>query len=211
MSRLSLTLYRNDTDVPTFPNRGSVFFVRPEIAGLGGTYQYLKTTVGYDWYFPLFWKLVYGFKSKFGVISKLPWSDNLKISRWDLFNAGGVYTDGMLRGYPEYTFGGRSNQPERGISMLALSTMIQFPVLDQQLYLSIFGDMANTWPSVADIDPADMYKGVGFGLRLMVPMLGLMGFDFGWRLDDPDRTPLRNDAGTGSDRFEFHFLMNRGF
>jgi outer membrane protein insertion porin family len=210
MSRLSLTLYRNDTDVPTFPNRGSVFFLTPEIAGLGGDYKYLKATVGYDWYFPLFWKFVYGFKSKFGVVSRLPWSDRLVISRWDLYNAGGVYSDGIIRGYPDYTFGGRDN-PSKGVTMLVLSSMIQFPVLERQLYLSIFGDMGNTWGSVAEVDPTDLNKGVGFGLRLLVPMLGLMGFDFAWRLDDPDRTPLNNNPGTGADRFEFHFLMNRGF
>lgn len=210
MSRLSLALRRNDTDVPTFPTRGSVFELKPELAGLGGDYSYLKTTVSYDWYFPLFWKFVYGFKSKFGVVNQLPWNDQLVISRWDLFNAGGVYTDGILRGYPEYEFGGRSN-PEEGITMLTLSSMIQFPVLEQQLYLSVFGDMGNTWARVSDVDPTDLYKGLGFGVRLNVPMLGLMGFDFAWRLDDPNRTPLENDAGSGSDRFEFHFLMNRGF
>ncbi len=210
MSRLSLTLYRNDTDIPTFPTRGSVFYLRPEIAGLGGNYQYFKTTAGYDWYFPLFWKVVFGFKSKFGTIHKLPWADRLVISRWDLFNAGGVYSDGTIRGYPEYTFGGRVN-PERGVTMLTLSAMLQFPILEQQLYFSVFGDMGNTWARLADVDPTDMYKGVGFGLRLQVPMLGLMGFDFAWRLDDINRTPLENDAGTGADRFEFHFLMNRGF
>jgi outer membrane protein insertion porin family len=71
--------------------------------------------------------------------------------------------------------------------------------------------MGNTWASVAEMDPTDLYHGVGFGVRLMIPMLGLMGFDFAWRLDDPDRTPFENDAGTGADRFEFHFLLNKGF
>jgi outer membrane protein insertion porin family len=49
---------------------------------------------------------------------------------------------------------------------------------------------------------------VGFGVRLMIPMLGLLGFDFAWRLDDPDRTAFKNNP---EDRFELHFLLNRGF
>ncbi len=207
MSRLSFTLYRNDFDYPQFPTRGSSFYLTPEIAGLGGKYQYLKTTLGYDWYFPLLWKFVFGLRSKFGLVSKLPWSDELVISRWDLYNAGGVYSDGTIRGYPEYTFGGRSD-PSEGITMLVMTAMLQFPVMDRQLYLSIFGDIGNTWSSVSKIDPADMYKGVGFGVRLMIPMLGLLGFDFAWKLDDPDRTDFKNDPG---DRFELHFLLNRGF
>jgi outer membrane protein insertion porin family len=205
LSRLSLTLYRNDTDIPQFPTRGSIFFLTPELAGLGGTFKYLKTTLGYDWYFPIFWKLVLGFRSKFGLIN--PIDDKLVISRWDLFNAGGVYSDGTIRGYPEYTFGGRDH-PSDGISMLVMTTMLQFPLIDRQLYLSLFGDMGNTWSSVSKVDITDMYKGVGFGVRLMIPMLGLLGFDFAWRLDDPYRTPFANDP---KDPFEFHFLLNRGF
>jgi len=212
MSRLTLTLYRNDTDLPQFPTRGSIFYLIPEIAGLGGKYRYLKSTVSYDWYFPLFWKFVLGTKSKFGLVQPFPGRDKVTISRWDLFNAGGVYTDGTIRGYPDYAFGGRRpGHPESGMTMLVMSTMIQFPILEQQLYLSLFGDMGNTWADITDIDPADMYKGVGAGMRIMIPMLGLMGFDFAWRLDDPNRTQFSNDAGTGADRFEFHFLMNRGF
>lgn len=207
MSRLSLTLYRNDTDIPQFPTKGSIFYLTPEFAGLGGTYQYLKTTLGYDWYFPVFWKFVLGFKSKFGLISKLPWQDTLTISRWDLYNAGGVYSDGTIRGYPEYTFGGRDN-PSEGIAMLVMTTMLQFPVMERQLYLSLFADMGNTWSSVSKVDITDMFRGAGFGVRLLIPMLGMLGFDFAWRLDDPDRTAFKNDPG---DRFEFHFLLNRGF
>jgi len=207
MSRLTLTLYRNDTDVPQFPSRGSVFYLTPEIAGLGGSYQYFKTTVGYDRYFPLFWKFVLGLRTKFGTVNRLPWSDTLVISRWDLYNAGGVYSDGTIRGYPEYTFGGRDD-PVRGQTMMVMTTMIQFPVLERQLYLSVFGDLGNTWASVAQVDPTDTYKGVGFGMRLVIPMLGMLGFDFAWRLDDPRRTAFVNDP---DDRFEFHFLLNRGF
>jgi outer membrane protein insertion porin family len=68
--------------------------------------------------------------------------------------------------------------------------------------------MGNTFPTLADVDPLNMYKGVGFGLRIQVPMLGLMGFDFGWKLDDPYKTQFVNEP---QDRFEFHFIMNRGF
>lgn len=210
MSRFSFTLRRNDTDIPNFPTRGSIFSLTPELAGLGGTYKYFKSTIGYDWYFPLFWKFVLGTKSKFGIIQPLPGQDGqLTISRWDLFNAGGIYTDGTIRGYPDYSFGGRSRFPASGKNMLTLSALIQFPILEQQLYLSVFGDMGNTWESLAQVDPMDTYKGVGTGVRILVPMLGLMGFDFAWRLDNPYGNPI--DKKQISDRFEFHFLMNRGF
>jgi outer membrane protein insertion porin family len=152
-------------------------------------------------------------KSKFGAINKLPWSDDLVMSRWDLFNAGGVWSDGVIRGYRDYAFGGHSNRPETGLTMLTLSSALRFPILERQLYLSIFGDMGNTWSSIDQVDLSDMYAGVGLGVRIVVPMLGLMGFDFAWKLDDPFKTQFENDPGSGADRFEFHFIMgqNRGF
>jgi outer membrane protein insertion porin family len=207
LSRLGVTLSRNDTDIPNFPNYGSSFYISPEITGLGGKYKYLKGTVGYDWYYPLFWKFVLGTKTKFGLIYPMFGAPEVVISRWDMFNIGGVYTDGTLRGYTDYTFGGRYH-PTEGMSMLAMTTELRFPILEQQLYLGIFGDIGNTWSSLSDVDYGDLYSGVGVGMRIMVPMLGLMGFDFGWKLDDPNRSHFSNKT---SERFEFHFLMNRGF
>ncbi len=205
LSRLSLTLERNDTDLPNFPTRGSNFFVTSEFAGLGGDYNYFKETVGYDAYFPLFWKFVLGTKTRFGFLGSF--SDTTRVSRYDVFSAGGVYYGGVIRGYPEEAFGGRYN-PGEGNAMLTLNAELRFPVIEQQLYLGVFADMGNTWGKMSDINLSDMYRGVGVGARLLFPMIGLLGFDFAWRLDDPDGSHFDNDP---KDRFQFHFLMNKGF
>ncbi|MBD3391697.1 MAG: outer membrane protein assembly factor BamA [Chitinivibrionales bacterium] len=204
LSRVWLKLLRDDTDLPNFPTRGSVFSMTGELAGVGGDYHYVKGTIGYDWYFPLFWKFVLGANSEFGLLGSV--LDTIRILKTDLLSAGGVYYGGQLRGYPEESFGGRF-QEDRGKAMLTLSSQIRFPILDRQLYFAVFGDMGNTWGGIEQVDPTDLYTGVGFGLRLLFPMIGLMGFDFAWGLDDPRRTHFENDAHG----FEFHFLMNRGF
>lgn len=205
LSRLSFTLERNDTDLPNFPTRGSKFFVTSEIAGLGGDYNYFKETVGYDAYFPLFWKFVLGTKSRFGFLGSF--NEETRVSRYDVFSAGGVYYGGVVRGYGEEEFGGRNN-PGEGNTMLTLNAELRFPVIDQQLYLGVFADMGNTWAKMSDVSLGDMYRGVGVGARLMFPMIGLLGFDFAWKLDNPDGTHFDNDP---KDRFQFHFLMNKGF
>jgi outer membrane protein insertion porin family len=53
----------------------------------------------------------------------------------------------------------------------------------------------------------DLYKGVGAGVRINVPMLGILGFDFAWGLDDLKKS-WTNRKPNG---FKFHFLMNKGF
>jgi len=212
-SSVSVKLVRNDTDLPNFPNTGSIFTVTGEYAGLGHSlerftrddfYRYAKGTIGYDWYFPLFWKFVLGLNSEFGLLGSV--ADTLRILATDVFTAGDVYFGGQLRGYESEQFGGRYN-PERSKAMMTFSSQIRFPILDQQLYFAVFGDMGNTWGSIQQVDPTDMYTGVGFGLRLLFPMIGLMGFDFAWGLDDPKRTHFSEKP----EGFHFHFLMNRGF
>ena len=202
LSKLSLIIKRNDTDIPTFPNRGSILSVTTSFAGLGGDFRFGKEIIGYDWYFPLFWKVVLGMKSKFGMIGAL--GEKKTLSHSDLFAAGGVYYEFQIRGYPEGAFGRWSNN---GLSGLALSGEVRFPILDQQLYVAAFGDMGNVWNDIADIDLADMYPGVGFGFRLMLPMIGLIGFDFAWGLKDPSDPHF----GGKPNGFIPHFLMNRGF
>jgi outer membrane protein insertion porin family len=204
LSKVSFTLERNDTDLPTFPTRGSKFFSTTEIAGLGGSYSFIKETVGYDLYLPLFWKFVLGGKARMGALGGFGGAAD--ISYKDLFTGGGVYYDGVIRGYDEETFGGRFHM-EEGKTMLTLSTELRFPILDQQLYFGVFGDVGNTWSSLSRIDLTDLYTGVGFGVRLMFPMIGLLGFDFAWGLDDP--LAIHDDPNPHG--FQLHFLMNKGF
>jgi len=205
LSRLSCNITRYDFDIPQFPTNGSRLVITPSIAGLGGNFSYIKGTVAYDHFFPLPFKLVMGSKTKFGLIS--PLRGPIKISRYDLFKIGGVYGDADLRGYREYWFGGYYHKPELGITMFASTIELRYPVLEQQLYLGVFGDVGNTWPTLAMTDFSDLYKGVGFGLRLNIPMMGIIGFDFAWGLDDDEHKSF----GGKPHGFEMHFLMNRSF
>lgn len=208
MSKLTLGLTRYDLDMPLFPTKGSKLTIVPELAGLGGDFKYLKGTISYDHYFPLPYKFVVGSRSKFGMIRGLGNKD-VSISHYDLFKIGGVYGDGDLRGYPEYEFGGWNTGNEAtGLNMFTSTLELRYPVLDQQLYLAGFLDYGNTWKKVSDINLTDVYKGVGVGIRLNLPMLGIIGFDFGWGLDFPnEKDPFKKDHN----EFNLSFLMNRGF
>jgi outer membrane protein insertion porin family len=49
-------------------------------------------------------------------------------------------------------------------------------------------------------DPLDMKKGAGFGIRIDMPMLGTIGFDYGYGFDKP--------TGAG---WEPHLTLGAGF
>ena len=91
-----------------------------------------------------------------------------------------------------------------------MNAEIRFPVLEDQFYFSLFGDMGNTWANLADIDMLDMYKGVGAGFRLNIPMLGLLGLDFGWGLDDPEHKD-RHFGNRFRPHINTHIVVGKGF
>lgn len=207
-SALSLTLLRDDTDMPKFPNEGSRFSITPELAGLGGDYRFLKTSVTYDWYFPLFWKFVLSAKTKYAMLNSIDGYGQTHISRYDALSAGGVWvTDGVIRGYQDRTFGGPSN-PQDGVALLTLSSELRFPILEQTLYFSVFGDMGNTWSNVSSVNLSDMYPGAGLGVRLDIPMLGLLGFDLGYGFKKPGNY---DHFGNSANGWQPHFQLGRGF
>lgn len=169
-------------------------------------YQYFKATAKYEHYFQLPYKFVLGSRTKLGAISGL--GNKIKCTSNDLFTLGGVYeTDADLRGYKSRTVGGHTSNPERGLTMFASTLELRYPLLDQQLYLGAFADVGNTWARVSDMDLGDLYKGIGVGVRVNIPMLGILGFDFAWGLDD-----LRSNwIDKKPHGFEVHILMNKGF
>jgi outer membrane protein insertion porin family len=71
----------------------------------------------------------------------------------------------------------------RGKYMVVTNVELQFPLIEQQLYALAFFDAGNSWLRWRDVHMRDMYRGVGFGFRLVVPGMGTLGFDFGYPLD----------------------------
>jgi outer membrane protein insertion porin family len=183
LSKFTLTLSRYDLDMPQFPTSGNLVTFTPQIAGLGGDFKYLKNSIDYSQYFPLPLKLSLGSKSTIGVISPL-FGDKITISRFDLFKTGGVYGDAYLRGYEEYSIGGFRGEAENGIALFVSSLELRYPLLEQQLYLLAFGDAGNAWSSLDKVDLGNLKKGAGVGLRINIPMMGMMGFDLGYGFDN---------------------------
>ena len=68
--------------------------------------------------------------------------------------------------------------------------------LSQQLAFILFFDAGNTFTSYREMNLHDLYRGAGAGIRVEVPMIGVLGFDMGYGFD-------RENPG-----WEPHFQIN---
>ena len=85
-----------------------------------------------------------------------------------------------------------------GRSMLIMTSELRYPVADAIQALAFF-DAGNTWAGPTETNLTDLKRGVGLGLRIDVPMVGQLGFDYGYGFD---RTIRQGGPG-----WEFHFQL----
>jgi outer membrane protein insertion porin family len=105
-----------------------------------------------------------------------------QVPDYELFRLGGNRRY-ALRGYDFYEVVPRGNPAYiGGRFMQTLSYEVSFQIATS-VYGLFFLDGGNTWNSFRGADLFDLKKGVGLGIRLELPMLGTVGFDYGYGLD----------------------------
>ena len=186
-SGFELVYSRDTRDQAQFPTKGTLFTYPPEIASsiVAGDVDFHKHEVGFNYYRPSWWKFVWSLETKVAVIDGFTAEDDLNLSIWERFSPGGVdYWDGQVRGYPDRSLGPRiSNVNIGGRSMIIANLEYRFPIAEQQVYGILFADAGNAWESVSDLNPLKLRRSLGFGFRVQTPMLGMIGFDFGYGFD----------------------------
>ncbi|MFH1756212.1 MAG: outer membrane protein assembly factor BamA [Candidatus Latescibacterota bacterium] len=182
-SSISLTLMRNSTDSPFHPTSGTSSNITAEWNGgdlLGGDVKFQRYEAKFSWYTPLFWRFVLESRYAAGVLDgyDLP----SQVPDYELYRIGGNRRN-ALRGYDFYEVVPAGNPAYiGGRFMHTLSYEISFPIATA-VHGLFFADGGNTWNSFTGADLFDLKKGVGIGIRLELPMLGTVGFDYGYGLD----------------------------
>ncbi len=109
-----------------------------------------------------------------------------------------------LRGYQDYSLSYRRN----GSKMYSKFTVeMRYPVTlkpSATIYLLTFLEGGNTNDLFRNYNPFKLYRSAGVGVRIYLPMFGLMGIDWGYGFD---RIPWSRDAG----KSQFHFVMGQQF
>ena len=191
----SFTIVRDSRDLPQFATRGSVLSWRTELAAefLGGDFSYHKHVFEASHFQRLFWNFVLVTHLKAGVLDGR--DKNSPGIYSEKFSPGGTDPDGMIRGYSDGNVGPTDafGFAERGRSALVYNVELQYPLVEQQMYLLLFADAGNAWRSGRSMKPfalehksdQDLFRSLGLGVRLMIPGMGLIGFDFGYGFDHP--------------------------
>ena len=73
-----------------------------------------------------------------------------------------------------------------------------------------FVEAGNSWETFEGFNPFDVYKSAGLGVRIFLPMFGLLGVDWGYRLDDVEGRVGFPQFDPQKSRFHFTLGMNFG-
>jgi len=183
-SAISVTMMRNSTDNPFHPTRGTRTIFNARWTGgqyLGGDLRFQKYDIDFRWYERLFWRFVLEVRNQFGVLDG--YESPLQVPDYEKFRLGGNRRWG-LRGYDFYEVVPWGNAIYVGGRFMQISTLeISFPISAPTVYGLLFVDGGNTWNSFQEATLFDLRRGVGFGVRIELPMLGTVGLDYGYGID----------------------------
>ncbi len=154
------------------------------------------------------WTLVLMTRADIGLLGS--WNRHLK-SPFETFYVGG---DGMsgsytyatetiaLRGYEN---GSLTPWGSEGYAYDRFAVELHFPLMlstSATIYPLVFLEAGNAWTSVSKFNPFDMKRSAGVGVRVFLPMLGMMGIDWGYGFD----TVFGKKGGSN-----FHFVLGQEF
>jgi outer membrane protein insertion porin family len=159
-------------------------------------------------------KLVLMGRVEFGYLGH--YNKDLK-SPFETFNVGG---DGMtawtsygteyisLRGYNANTVTPIENGLRRGYVYSKYTVELRYPVLlegSTQIWLLGFAEAGNSFSDIRDYRPFDLKRSAGVGVRIFLPMFGLLGIDWAYGFDQVQTSQSAFERG-GS---QIHFVLGQ--
>ncbi len=179
--------------------------------------EYHKWKFNATVYTKLIGDLVLMTRAQFGYLGY--YNRNWGYSPFENFQVGG---DGMsgymtygaeiisLRGYEDYSLTPRKMTPySRNYESYAgnvydkFTVELRYPVILQPqstIFVLAFLEGGNCWSDIREFNPFQIKRSAGVGVRVFLPMIGLLGVDWGWGFDDT--------VNGGS---QFHFVLGQQF
>ena len=178
--------------------------------------EYHKWTFKGSVYTKLVGDLVLMARAQFGYLGY--YNRNWGYSPFEGFLVGG---DGMsgyntygsevisLRGYENYSLTPYVTTPYGSGTAYSgnvydkFTVELRYPVILQPqstIYALVFLEGGNCWSDIRDFNPFQIKRSAGVGVRVFLPVVGLLGVDWGWGFDD---------ATYGGS--QFHFVIGQQF
>ena len=133
-----------------------------------------------------------------------------KKSPFETYYVGGDGMSGYSSGYAEETIGLRGYEngslAYNGYAYDRMTLELRYPFLlgNTTIYGLTFLEGGNAWSDVKNFNPFNMKRSAGVGVRIYLPMVGLMGIDWGYGFDNDNV----NGTKGGS---QFHFVLGQEF
>ena len=134
-----------------------------------------------------------------------------KKSPFETYYMGGDGMSGYSTGYAEETIGLRGYENgsltpygAEGYAYSRMSLELRYPFLlgNTTIYGLGFVEAGNAWTETSKFNPFDMKRSAGLGVRIFLPMVGMMGIDWAYGFDKVFGTK------GGS---QFHFILGQEF
>lgn len=137
-----------------------------------------------------------------------------KKSPFETFYMGGDGMSGYSSNYYSETIGLRGYDNgaltpygHEGYAYSRMALELRYPLMLQgstNIYALAFLEGGNAWTDVKKFNPFDMKRSAGFGVRIMLPMVGLMGIDWAYGFD-------KVFGSTAYGGGQFHFILGQEF
>ena len=224
----NIVLSRNSVSQPIYPRNGSEFQISLELTPpyslfSDKDYSTLSDNEKYKWvemhrwnfkaawYTELYEKLVMMTRVRFGYLGH--YNDDIGPTPFQRYYLGGdglnnYNMDGRelvgMRGYANNSLTpGFYNGATGGDIFTKYTLELRYPLsLNPQatIYALTFLEAGNCWLGFKNFDPFDVKRSAGLGVRIYLPMFGLLGLDWGYGFDDVYGT-------TGNNGSQFHFSI----
>ncbi|MCI6461715.1 MAG: outer membrane protein assembly factor BamA [Prevotella sp.] len=147
---------------------------------------------------------------EFGILGS--YNSNKK-SPFETFYMGGDGMSGYSTGYAQETIGLRGYEngsltpySANGYAYDRFSLELRYPFMlgNTTIYGLSFLEGGNAWYETKKFNPFDMKRSAGVGVRIFLPMVGLMGIDWAYGFDKVLYTGTRGGS-------QFHFVLGQEF
>ncbi len=223
---------RNSIDQPTYPRRGSEFTaslqVTPPYSLINGK-DYSDTSMSdqerykfvefHKWNFKAQWyqsflsnsNLVLRLAAEMGYLGHY---NPYNVSPFERFEVGG---DGMsgysiygidiiaMRGYDDGALDPVGSDYSLAYNKYTME--LRYPIIlepSSQIYVLAFAEAGNGFSSWRDFSPFDVKRSAGVGVRLYLPVVGMLGLDWGYGFDPPAGSSVRSGS-------QLHFVLGQTF
>jgi outer membrane protein insertion porin family len=195
------SLFRGDVDYKSMPPSERYKWV-----------EYYKIKLKAAWYINMIEKLVLSPRLRVGFLGA--YNQNLGVTPFERFYLGGDGLSGYnnmdgreligMRGYANNSLTPGYPTTIGGTVYTRYTLELRYPISlnpSATIYGLGFVEAGNDWLKWSSFNPFNVYRSVGFGVRVFLPMFGLLGLDWGYGLDAVPGVPGANGG-------QFHFSIN---